>query len=258
VFTGLNPGSCRLGLYKFGFFPTPGAGSALVNLVGGEERADIDLTMSRGAVLAGRVFDASGKPLRNVGVGALRVGQIARLDQTMPSIDVDRTNESGEFRVQSLPPGRYVIVANATSGLVSAPANGSIDSITYFPGTFHFLSALQVEVGPAATVDGLDFIMMTAPAFGVSGVAVDDFGRHVSNALVTLNTDRLLFGGPKGSSQTDAEGRFRIGFIAAGDYRLTVTPPDIDPKPITRRTPFVRVRVVDTDVSGVAIQVPSR
>jgi hypothetical protein len=100
-------------------------------------------------------------------------------------------------------------------------------------------------------VDRLDFMMMTAPAFEVSGVAVDDFGRHVSNAFVTLNADRLLFSGPKGSSQTDAEGR-------SGDYRLTVTPPDIDPKPITRRTPFVRVRVVDTDVSGVAIQVPSR
>jgi hypothetical protein len=49
-----------------------------------------------------------------------------------------------------------------------------------------------------------------------------------------------------------------LGLLTAGDYGLTVTPPDINPKPITGRTPFVRVRVIDSDVGGLAIQIPIR
>jgi len=59
--------------------------------------------------------------------------------------------------------------------------------------------------------------MMTSPTFEVSRIVVDKAGRPVVGALVALDASWPLFGGPKGSSQTDAEGRFRVGFIAAGD-----------------------------------------
>jgi len=258
VFTALKPGSYRLGTNKLGFFPTPGVGMPLVNVAEGEGRWSIDLTMSRGAVLAGRVLDQSGKPLRNIWVGALRLEGIARLDQAVPSVVVDRTNDFGEFRVQSLPPGQYVVVANRTSGRIGAAANGVTDSMTYFPGTLDLLSAQLVNVGLGETLGGLDVKMMTAPTFEVSGFAVDEVGRPISGALVALEADWPLFGGPKGSSWTDAEGRFQIGFIAAGDYKLTVTPPGMEPQSVTRQTPFVRVTVIDADVSGLAIQVPIR
>jgi hypothetical protein len=212
--------------------------------------------MSRGAVLAGHVFDESGKPFRNVFVGALRVDRTARLDQVVPSVATDRTNEFGEFQVQSLQPGQYVVVANRTSSAIGAASNGLTDSMTYFPRTLDLPSAQLVKVGPGAIVRGLDFKMMTAPHFEVTGVVVDRAGRPVSGALVAIDADWPLFGGPKGSDRTDAEGRFRIGFLAAGDYMLTVIPPGVESQRVTRQTPFVRVSVVDADVSGLAIQVP--
>jgi hypothetical protein len=101
---------------------------------------------------------------------------------------------------------------------------------------------------------GLTFTMMTSPTSEVSGIAVDRAGRPVPGALVALDASWPLFGGPRGSSQTDAEGRFRIGFIAPGEYRLTMKLPDTEPSPVTRQTPLVRITVVDADVSSLTIR----
>ena len=124
--------------------------------------------------------------------------------------------------------------------------------MTYLPGTLDLRSAQLLSVGTSGIVDGLT--MMTSPTFEVSGIVVDKAGRPVVGALVALDARWPLFGGPKGSSQTDAKGRVRIGFIAAREYRLTVTPPGIEPSPVTRQTPFVRMTVVDADVSSLTIR----
>jgi hypothetical protein len=258
VFKGVKPGSYKLGTNKLGFFPTPDVGMPLVKLADSERQVSVDLTMSKGGVLAGRILDHSGRPLRNVGVGALRVFGVAPLDQAIPSRAVDRANDLGEYRVQSLRPAQYVIVANPGQGPIGTAAGGAADSRTYFPGTLSFPKAQPITVGPAQAVTGLDFQIVTAPPFEVSGVAVDEAGRAVAGALVALDADWSLFGGPKGSSRTDPEGRFRIGFIAAGDYMLTVTGPSSESKPVTAQTPFVRISVVDADVSGLIIQIPIR
>jgi hypothetical protein len=39
---------------------------------------------------------------------------------------------------------------------------------------------------------------------------------------------------------------------------LTVTQPGSKPQPVTRQTPFFRVRVIDGNVDGLIIQVPLR
>jgi protocatechuate 3,4-dioxygenase beta subunit len=257
VFRPVRPGSYRLGTNKPGFLPAPGVEMPVVTLAVSEERR-VDLTMSLGGVLAGRILDESGRPLKNVWVGALRVIGIADLNQALPSVAVARTNDLGEYRVEGLQSGQYVIVANPGHGPIGAAAGGITDSRTYFPGTLNFTKAQHMTVGPAQTVEGLDFKMATAPTFEVSGFAVDDAGRAVPDALVALNADWSLFGGLKGSSRTDSDGRFLFTRISAGDYMLTMTNPGNERKPVTRQTPFVRVNVVDADVSGLIIQLPIR
>ena len=162
VFRAVRPGSYRLGTNKLGFFPTPGVEMPFVTLAVSEER-NVDLTMSLGGVLAGRILDESGRPLKNVWVGALRVLGIADLNQALPSVAVARTNDLGEYRVESLQSGQYVIVANPGHGPIGAAAGGIAYSRTYFPGTLNFTKAKHMTVGPAQTVAGLDFKMVTRP-----------------------------------------------------------------------------------------------
>jgi hypothetical protein len=171
-------------------------------------------------------------------------------------VAVARTNNVGEYRVESLQPGQYVIVANPGHGPVGPAAGGITDSRTFFPGTLDFSKARRVTIGPAQTVAGLDFKMLAAPTFDVSGIAVDGIGRPLADALVALRGDWSLFGGHKGSSRTDQEGYFRIPRLAAGRYKLTVTRPGEDRAPVTRQTPFIRVNVIDVDVTGLVVPVP--
>ncbi len=259
AFTAIPPGSYRLGTYKLGFLPTPGVEMPVVSLSDSGEPVNIDLTMSKGGVLAGRILDESGRPLKNAWVGALRVVGFGGMDEaTIPSVSAARTDAGGMYRVESLRPGQYVIVANPGHGPIGPDAGGITDSRTFFPGTLDFAKAQRVTIGPVQTVDGLDFKMLTAPTFEVSGVVADDAGRGIPGALVALDADWPLFGGPKGSSRTDQEGRFRVGRIAAGRYMLTVTSPGGEPKPVTRQTPFIRVNVSDADVTGMVVPVPIR
>jgi hypothetical protein len=258
VFEGVTPGLYHLGAFKSGFFfPSSTGGSALVDLGIDQRRRDIDLTMSSGGVLTGRILDESGRPLSGISVGALRFDGIVRLDQAIPSLEMARTDYSGVFQVHGLIAGQYVVVAGRPSG-ASALAKHVPYSLTYFPGSLDLRSAQLVSLGPGGTVGELDFTMRPASTFEVSGVAVDDAGRRVPGALVALEADWPLFGGPVGSSTTDAGGRFRIKAHAHGDYRLTVTPPGVEPTRVTRQTPFLRVRVVEADVSGLTILVPMR
>lgn len=255
-FTAIQPGSYRLGANKLGFFSTPGVGMPVVTLGGSGEQVNIDVIMSKGGVLAVRVLDQSGRPLKHIWVGALRVVGLAELEQAIPSVATAQTNDVGEYRVQSLQPGQHVIVANPGHGPIGPAAGGVTDSRTYFPGTLDFAKAQRVTIGPAQTVAGLDFQMVAAPTFEVSGIAVDYAGRALAGALVAIDADWSLFGGPKGSSRTDLEGHFRIPRIAGGSYMLTVTRPGDEIKPVTRQTPFIRVNVIDADVSGLVVPVP--
>jgi hypothetical protein len=257
-FTAVKPGSYRLGTNKLGFFATPGVGMPFVTIPDSGEPVRLELTMSKGGTLAGRVLDQSGRPLKDVWVAGLRVVGGATLEQSIPSVTTARTNRLGEYEVQSLQPGQYVIVANPGHGPIGAAAAGTTDSLTYFPGTLDFTKAQRVTVGSAQTVAGLDVKMVRAPTFEVSGVVVDDGGRAVIGALVSVDADWPKFGGPKGSSRTGSDGRFRIDLITAGEYMLTVTSAGDEVRPVTRQTPFIRVSVVDADIDGLVIQLPLR
>jgi hypothetical protein len=252
VFKRLEPGSYSLGVNKSGFLPVFRVRATLVNLGDGERRDGIDLLMSRGGVLAGRVVDESGKPLSKIWVGALRLNEMERLEQAVPSPETVRTDASGVFRLESIRPGQYVVLANRTSD----QDGQETDSITYFPGTLDHSRAQFLRIGPRETIGGLDFTVIPAPTFDVSGFAIDHAGRPVSGWLVSLEADRPLFGGPKGSTRSDAEGRFRIGRVSAGDYKLTVTNRRSQHEAVARQTALVRVNIVDADVSGLVIQVP--
>ena len=133
LFEHLAPGSYRLGTYKLGYLPTPVAENPLIVLNAGEARESVDLTMTQGATLAGRVFDQSGQPLKNIWVGALQIVEGTR-PRLVPSVATNQTNESGEFRVQSLLPGRYVLVANLSRRSIGAAGDGVLESLNYFPG----------------------------------------------------------------------------------------------------------------------------
>lgn len=66
--------------------------------------------MTRAAVIAGEVRDEQGKPRSGIAVTVIRKPKTGGTE--MPPLEPARTNDRGEFRVDLLPPGEYLVLAS--------------------------------------------------------------------------------------------------------------------------------------------------
>jgi hypothetical protein len=70
--------------------------------------------------------------------------------------------------------------------------------------------------------------MLTVPAFNVSGRVVDEQGQPVAHAMVMMVSEgrgNAVFFGPIGGGQSDDDGRFTVGHVPAGSYRVSASVP---------------------------------
>ena len=70
---------------------------------------DIDVTLPRETIIAGRIVDEYGDPMEHVGVWVYRVGQFKgrRSLVSPPGRSFTLTNDLGRYRLSGLKPGRY-------------------------------------------------------------------------------------------------------------------------------------------------------
>jgi protocatechuate 3,4-dioxygenase beta subunit len=242
AFEGLAPGEYRLDVQRTGFAPlfNPGTRPGTIQLAAGQSVDDVRVQLQRGGVITGKVLDPSGEPFADARIMVMRrvagaPGGTASRFIPAPMQGQQQTNDLGEFRVSGLAPGEYYVAAmrglSGPGGATPAPqSNGSVRTVfttTYYPGTTDSTGAQSVIVESGKEVNSLIFTMQSAPAFRVSGFVVDENGAPVSHAMVMLMGDPRngMFMGPAGNTQTQDDGRFVIGDVAAGSYRVTATVP---------------------------------
>lgn len=199
-----------------------------IDLAAGQKLEKIDIALSRGGVIAGRVFDEFGEPVVDARVqvmqyrwmnGRRRLANMGRWGQT---------NDRGEFRVWSLAPGEYYVAAVSTERMFFAgpmappdPADASGYAPTYFPGTASVDEAQRVAIAPGQEVNGIDFTMVTTRTARVSGTALTSEGRPMTRASVMLMPRAAIdAGGPMSpfGSGTDEKGAFTITGVPPGEY----------------------------------------
>ena len=243
VFEGVDPGQYRIAVHKTGFagpdeltFDERG----LIDLNAGERRTDVNMTMQRGAVIVGRVFDASGEPLTDVQVMAMKKAPLppampsaaSGADVLVPGGPVAQSNDLGEFRLFGLRSGEYIVLATPAYAFGSQPPSTSTRIATFYPGTSDPAGAQRISVGPGQTMGDIAITMIEVPAFQVSGVVLTEAGRPVVNAMVRLEVqDRgaqpFQMMGRFHQSRTDASGRFTISGVTDGSYMLIAVAPAV-------------------------------
>jgi hypothetical protein len=102
------------------------------------------------------------------------------------------------------------------------------------------LAAQPIAVSAGQTSGDVVIRMITASAFEVSGVVVDEAGRPVENAMVRLVMDdstplAMFMIGSLSHARSDASGKFSVGNITSGTYTLLAVPPVVLPGPAGRR-----------------------
>jgi len=225
-----------------------------VTLADAQEAANVDLRLTRGGVITGRVLDEDGEPLMRALVTVQRY-QYLRGERQLTSAGGDQTDDRGQYRVFGLPPGDYYVSASV-SGLGQAIGRGlqqlaagigppgaggrggrggfggfgaftSPDDTestgyapTYYPGVVSASEAGKLTVAPGQEVAGIDFQIQLVSFATVSGlVAGTDEG--VSVLLVAQDSGGLgPLGGPLLAGRVQADGTFSIANVPPGRYTV--------------------------------------
>jgi len=238
VIEGVAAGEYHVNVQKAGFAPIsdPTEPPPTITVAAGQSLDNVDFRLQKGGAITGRVIDANGEPVPEVSIMAMRrFPASAAGDRLFPAPvqGGQLTNDIGEFRVSGLAPGEYFIAATAGAfspfgGMNVAPAAAGSSrtrtATTYYPGTADQNAAGAIIITPGAEVGNIVFALQTVPAFNVAGIVVDEAGSPIAHAMVMLMSDpRLGMFGPAGSAQSQDDGRFIIGGVAAGTYHVTAT-----------------------------------
>lgn len=209
-------------------------------VVAASEKLDnIDIKLSRGGVITGRITDASGNPVILGGV------QISLVDESGKRLgywgsgnpEMFQTDDRGVYRLFGLLPGRYLVSAG---GRV---AHG-IYLPVYYPGVNDPAQAKLVEVSEAGEATSIDIKLgPIEKTFAASGRVVDGVtGQPVVGALVDFN-------GEVGRS-LDARSEFRFNGLRRGQYKVQATPgrpPDYYSDPLI-------FEITDHDLEGLEVK----
>src|SRR5262245_29028232 len=249
---GLRPGAWQVTVSKGGYYPWYIGQRRPFEIpppvtVAARQRLDVDIPLSRGGVIAGRVFDQSGEPLAGLQVKVYR----ARMSQgyrRLESVGVpDRTDDTGSYRIYALPPGDYYVGAS----LRMAPADSIVETTyapTYYPGTGDIGEAQRIRIGLGSEATAM-FTLLPVRRVHVTGTLLSSSGAP-ADALLTLTSANSELGMPLGlGGVTRRDGSFTLADVPPGRYTLSASLRSDGPAEIASM-PLV---VGDDDVTGIAL-----
>jgi uncharacterized protein (DUF2141 family) len=228
----------------------PGAGILLSD---GQSMKDVVLTLARGAVVTGTVFDEHGQLMPDVPVMAWLVRTSLAGDRSIAfGSQVVTSDDRGQYRIYGLPPGEYTVGtawyfgatndarvptdAEIRDAFLAATKPGTLQTsasptpptpaahysyaATYIPSTADPLAAETLTLGPGDVREGVDLHMQFLPMSHIEGRVTGPDGSPAHNVgMVLFRRNRV---GPRPTTHwgADANGRFTTSSLAPGDYSV--------------------------------------
>ena len=274
MFANLPAGRFRLSAMKPGwitgyFGRRMGRGTGTTIAIADGQRLTADVTMLRGAVIAGRIVDQFGQPqagVRPVVMELRTVGGERALTAARGAVSPTQssTDDRGEYRIYGLLPGTYVVSATPPPGPVLTAARlTTADEIrwarqaassagspappppagppvgmapVFYPGTSDASVATPIVLEAGAERTGIDFAMIPVPMAKVDGVVTRSDGQPAQGVQLTIASAELI-SNPYDSTTSRAvvsQGRFSFPAVRPGQYRITArasTRPAAPPQP---------------------------
>jgi hypothetical protein len=220
---GLGPGPWQISVSRSGYITRkfgqsrPFGRATAITMTNGQ-RVNIEIPLTRGSAIVGRIFDEYGEPVTAARVSVLRPTMVRHRRYLEPVGEGDYTDDTGAFRLHSLPAGEYYVTASARVAPPDSPVQTTL-SPTYYPGTGDFGSAQKVRVAPGSEAVA-DFPLLPVRTARVSGVVYTSTG-HPADAFLSLTSDAGELGTPLGAGGiTREDGTFLMAEIPPGRYSL--------------------------------------
>jgi hypothetical protein len=228
-----------------------------VTVESGATVTGLELRLIPESVIAGRVLDADGDPVRHAQVEAQQYAYVSGSRQ-LRSMHQVQTDDRGEYRMFNLPPGRYYVHAEATPRSFrrmfqpNLQVRGALPPATlaaaYYPGVSEPSRATELQAQPGGELDGIDISLAPEKSYAIRGKfpAGDSAKARRGVRVVDRSGNMARF------QMMTLAGRdgYEVRDIAPGSYM--VIGDSIDPANPEERL-FARqpVDVIDRDVDGV-------
>jgi hypothetical protein len=215
-----------------------------ITLLKGEELEGIELSLTPGGVITGRVTTANGNPVIGRIVYPLLVG-LKTYQFPSPNYDSSRfrTDDRGVYRIFGLPSGRYIVS-------VESDIAGN-NTETFNPGVAEISQATPIDVTAGNVTENVDIkLLPITRGYEVSGRLVDEATGHpipkIQVNCITRNKNRYH----RGSPPVNERGEFHFTDLLPGRYALFV--------PIYSLSEYysdeVVFEVTDHDLTGLEIK----
>lgn len=196
-----------------------------ITVAEGETIENLEFTLARGGVVAGRVTQTNGQPV----IGEhLSVALVDEAGKKVPAFYfnpfVFDTDDRGVYRIYGLRAGRYLISTGQTKGTVRMGFGGRFFPQTFYPGVTDEAKATIVEVTTGGEATGID-IALDPPkrTYVATGRIVDaETGKPVPNVTYGYGTynpnDKRVGAFGFNNTATNAKGEFRIDGLLPDQY----------------------------------------
>jgi Carboxypeptidase regulatory-like domain len=229
------PGRYKVTVKRNGYLPRaygqrrPGDVERYVDVEPRATVAGLDFALNRASVISGRVTDDLGEPITGAWVFAmLPESHFGRPQLATGSQLPGRTDDDGRYRILSLAPAEYIVMAMTDETWTADDGSGRqlTYSASYYPGTNRLAGAHRVHVPASREVGAIDLSLVPRRTASVRGVAIDARGAPIVNQPVSLM--RALYRGmsaygvASGVSRTAEDGSWSFPDVRPGEYRLFV------------------------------------
>jgi len=225
VFAGLASGVFSVEATKIGYATSSDArgkpSSSRVEIRDDQRIATVELTLSRGSALSGRVVDERGEPIQGVTMQALQLTGGRARALARPVLPDRWTNDLGQFRIFGLTPGSYLVSASISEkGSAVNPGAGDYLPV-YYPATTQASQAVPVGIDIGVDADGIDLVLTKSRGARVSGTVSASNGDPVTGLVMLIDRARAgLVSFSRRQTSFEGNGRFLLSGVPPGDYLL--------------------------------------
>jgi hypothetical protein len=227
-----------------------------LQLADGQVADKIDFALPRMGIITGRLTDETGEAIAGVNVFAMEIRFFEGKRRLWLVGLGDRTDDTGEYRILSLTPGEYYVLAATRETWTEGDGSELLAyAPTYFPGTTIPRDAQRVKVGPGQRIAAIDFGLAPGRAASASGTALSSRGAPLAGETVQVGQS---YRGPNSTMMMSVaapkvgpDGSFTIRNLPPGEYQVQVR------KPADREAPAETVSytlvMTGSDVEGIAL-----
>ena len=228
----VDPGTYFLGQASakgYHYKPPTRVISAQIVVAEGQDVTGVKVELEPQGVIAGKVVDDDGEPVRDAQVQTLAYDYSRGTKMLSTMGATNTTDDRGEYRLFNLNPGRYMVRVKVRTGADASPPNTHRTTPvmgyapTYYPNGSEPAQAVASEVTPGSEVSGINFRLRSVPVYHIRGKvnqmedtrnAVGITAAECGGSVASSNPDQLF-------AVTQPGGQFDISGVTPGTWCVT-------------------------------------